>query len=58
MAATFAVCVAGFLWYRYKGKMTPTERALRDRQKQEYIVGKLQKLAAVRNKLITNLPKF
>lgn len=60
MMVSFVVCVTGFLWYRYKGKRSVEEQRLRDRQKQMYIVGKLQKLAAIKNKnnLITNLPKF
>lgn len=60
MAAALVVSACAFLWCRYKGKLTPEEHRLRDRQKQEYIVGKLQRLSAIKNqnKLITNLPKF
>ena len=58
MLVLFILCVFGVLFYRYKGKLTIEERRLRDRQKQMYIIGKLQKLSANKNNLITNLPKF
>ena len=58
MALTFITVVGGFLMYRYKGKLSVEEKQVRSRQKQEYIVGKLQKLAAIRRDKITNLPEF
>ena len=59
MLFAFVACISAFLWYRYKGKMSGEDRRLRDHQKQMYIVGKLQKLSAIKkNNLITNLPTF
>jgi hypothetical protein len=59
----FAV-IGGFLLYRYKGKPTLAELDLKNRQKQEYIVSKLQKLAYEKKKnsinttMITGLPEW
>ena len=56
--------VGGFLMYRYKGKPTPAELDLKNRQKQEYIVSKLQQLAIEKKKnsvnttMITGLPEW
>jgi hypothetical protein len=56
--------IGGFLMYRYKGKPTPAELELKNRQKQEYIVSKLQQLAiekkknAVNTTMITGLPEW
>ena len=58
------VLIGGFLMYRYKGKPTPAELELKNRQKQEYIVSKLQQLAiekkknAVNTTMITGLPEW
>jgi len=60
MAAVFIAVVGGFLTYKYRGKPTPAELARRNREKQEYIISKLQQLSAVRSKasgeMITDLP--
>ena len=64
IAMTFMLVavVSGFLVYRYKGKLTPSELAIKSRKKQEYIVSKLQLLSAVKQKksqdMITNLPSW
>ena len=58
LATLFILVIFIFLWYRYKGKTTPEERRLRDRETEAYIMGKLQKLSAIKNESITNLPKF
>jgi len=56
--------VGGFLLYRYKGKPTLAELDLKNRQKQEYIVSKLQQLAyhkkknAINTTMITGLPEW
>jgi hypothetical protein len=60
----FIVFVSGLLLYRYKGKLTPTEIALKNREKQEYIVSKLQQINIHRKSqqqkqnMITNLPTW
>jgi hypothetical protein len=58
MALFFLVSVGTFLWCRYKGKMTPEEQAIRNRQTQHYIMNKLQTLSAIKKKMITDLPPF
>ena len=62
MTALFFGGVAAFLLYRYKGRATPQEIALNNRKKQEYIIGKLQHLSAIKAKnnhnMITNLPSW
>lgn len=54
--------VVGFLVYRYKGRITVDEMILKKRQKQEYILNKIQNLAAIKekqnNEMITNLPTW
>lgn len=58
----FFTAVAGFLFYKYKGRITPSERALKNRKKEEYIMSKLQYLSAIRQKrsqdMITNIPTW
>ena len=50
------------LYYRYKGKLTPREKAMKSRKKQEYIASKLHILSSIRRKrsqdMITDLPTF
>ena len=64
IAMTFLLvaAVSGFLVYRYKGKLTPSEIAVKSRKKQEYIVSKLQMLSSIKQKksqdMITNLPSW
>ena len=54
--------VSGILVYKYKGKITPIEREIMNRKKQEYIVSKLQQIANIKKqtseKLITDLPNW
>jgi hypothetical protein len=60
----FIVMITGLLLYRYKGKLTPSEIALKNREKQEYILSKLQqinihrKAQQQRQNMITNLPTW
>jgi hypothetical protein len=62
MCILFVVVVGGFLVYCYKGKLTPSEIEYKNRQKQEYIVSKLQQLALHKKNqtqsLITDLPSW
>jgi hypothetical protein len=59
-ALTLCIFVAVVLWWRYKGKLTHHEIAEKNRQKQEYIISKLQQLSAIRtnNNMLTDLPTF
>tara|TARA_Y100001958_G_C21244709_1_gene573979 strand:+ start:1286 stop:1630 length:345 start_codon:yes stop_codon:yes gene_type:complete len=56
--------VGVILWWRYKGKLTAQDIAIKNRQKQEYIISKLQQLSAIRKQqnknanMITDLPTF
>tara|TARA_B000000477_G_scaffold75194_1_gene63240 strand:- start:388 stop:687 length:300 start_codon:yes stop_codon:yes gene_type:complete len=60
MFCLFILVLFSILYYRYKGKLTAGEIALKNRRKQEYIVSKLQQLSAIKkNKnMITDLPIF
>ena len=66
ISAAIALCltVSIVLWWRYKGKLTSHDIAEKNRQKQEYLISKLQKLSAIRkqqykqNNMITDLPTF
>lgn len=60
MFGLFILVVGGFLFYHYKGKLTPSEIEIKNRKKQEYIISKLQKMAYLRKNqgLITQLPQW
>ena len=62
MCVFFLVLVGGFLVYRYKGKLTADEMAIKTLQKKEYIFTKLNQFSAQRRKAtqdnITNLPEW
>ena len=52
--------ITTILWFMYKGKMTPIEKAMNERNKQEYILEKLRNIPAPQKEkgIITNLPKW
>ena len=52
--------ISTILWFMYKGKMTPVEKAMNERNKQEYILEKLRNIPAPQKEkgIITNLPKW
>jgi len=56
------VVVGIFLFFRYKGKPSPEEKAQKDREKQQYILSKIQMLQITKQKerqaLITGLPSW
>jgi len=62
MFSTFICIVCMILYYRYKGKPTAKEMAIKNRKKQEYIISKLQQMSYQRKKrsqdMITDLPTF
>jgi len=62
MFILFIIIISGILIYKYKGKMTPIEREIITRKKQEYIVSKLQQIAVIKKqtseRLITDLPNW
>jgi hypothetical protein len=61
----FILILSLILLFKYKGKLTPQEKELKERKKQEYIISKLQTLSAYRTEqrkvsgdLITDLPSW
>jgi hypothetical protein len=62
MIMVFIIIVGGFLFYKYKGKLTAEEIQYNNRIKHEYIISKLQQLTIHKHKqnetLITNLPTW
>ena len=62
MTFMLIVLVSTVLVYKYKGRLTPSELALKNRKKQEYIISKLQqisihkKLKNYNENMITDLP--
>ncbi len=62
MACLLIVTVTIVLVFRYKGRLTTQETKLKNKKKEDYIISKLQYLAAIKennNKnMITNLPTW
>jgi hypothetical protein len=64
MACILIIIIGGFLYYRYKGKLTPVELEIKQRKKKEYIISKLHQMAYLRNTqgnangMITSLPQW
>lgn len=61
MTVALVCLIAGFLYYRYKGRLTPEEAAAKKRADYEHIVGRLGQLQVARDKqkgLITKLPMW
>jgi hypothetical protein len=58
----FAFILAIILIYKYKGKLSPLERQRKDREKQQYILSKVQKFQLAKKQahqeLITGLPNW
>ena len=52
--------IAIFLYYRYKGKLTPEEKEIKEKLKKQYLFEKLHKISYEKRKeqqnLITDLP--
>ena len=58
----FLLILGGILVYKYKGKLTPTERTQKDREKQQYILERIKKFQIAKQRahqeLITGLPEW
>ena len=58
----FLIILGCILIYKYKGKMSPMEKQRRDREKQQYILSKVQKFQIAKKQahqeLITGLPNW
>ena len=54
--------LAGVLFYKYKGRLTPAEKASNDREKQQYILSKIKQFQESKKlahqELITGLPSW
>lgn len=52
------IIIGSILYFKYKGRLTPSEIKRKNKEKQEYIFSKLQQLALVKQKqnMITDLP--
>jgi len=58
----FLLFLAGVLFYKYKGRLTPAEKASKDREKQQYILSKIKQFQESKKRahqeLITGLPSW
>tara|TARA_E500000178_G_C16995425_1_gene742925 strand:+ start:763 stop:1068 length:306 start_codon:yes stop_codon:yes gene_type:complete len=56
----FILLFGGFLYYKYKGKLTDEEKEIKEQNKKRYLFEKLHKISYEKHKekqnLITNLP--
>jgi hypothetical protein len=64
MTCVLVLLIGGFLYFRYRGKLTPAEIELKNRKKKEYIISKLHQIAYIRKSqgggphMITDLPQW
>ena len=60
MTIVLIVVISGFLLFKYKGKLTPQEIAVKQQKKKEYLISKLVKIGETKRKIdetmITDLP--
>jgi hypothetical protein len=58
----FLLILGIILFFKYKGKLTPVEKDMRNRQKQQYILSKIQNFQEAKKSahqsLITGLPHW
>ena len=54
----FLILLGGLLLYKYKGKLTPKELEMKNREKHQYILSKIQLYQNERQGSITGLPKW
>ena len=56
----FFLCIGGLLYYKYRGKLTPEEKKIKENQKKRYLFQKLHQISYEKHKekqnLITDLP--
>ena len=62
MTILFIIIIGGFLYYKYKGKLTSKQIMERNQQNYQYIISKIQNISLEKQKLsndlITNLPSL
>lgn len=58
----FVLLIAGILLYKYKGKLTPTEKRMKDNEKKQYILSTIKNYQdakrTAQQELITGLPHW
>ena len=58
----FLLILGGILVYKYKGKLTPTEQAQKNQEKQQYVMEKIKTFQIAKQRahqeLITGLPQW
>jgi hypothetical protein len=58
----FALLLGGILLYKYKGKLSPSEKEVKNREKQQYILSKIKNFQDAKRMaqqtLITGLPEW
>jgi hypothetical protein len=59
---SFLIVLGLILLYKYKGRLTPSEKARQDREKQEYVLTRIKQLQENKRRahqeLITGLPNW
>jgi len=62
MFLLFCLIVGGILIYKYKGKLSPEERRIKEREKQQYILERIKRFQEAKlqahQQLITGLPHW
>jgi hypothetical protein len=62
LGVSFLFILGTILFFKYKGKISPAEKELRNRQKQQYILSKMQNFQEAKQResqqLITGLPHW
>ena len=60
MAIIFVIILGGFLFYKYKGRLTPIEREAKNRREYQHVLIQIKKLQMANQKtngnMFTNLP--
>jgi len=58
----FIIMVFGFLYYKYKGKLTPAEKMTKDRERKHYVLSQIKNYQDAKRmesqSLITGLPAW
>ena len=58
----FLILLGAILLYKYKGKLTPVEKDMKNRQKQQYVLSKIKNFQEAKQRaqqeLITGLPHW
>lgn len=62
LVCVFIITILGFLYYKYKGKLTPSEKMIKDRERKHYILSRIKNYQDAKRmesqSLITGLPAW